>query len=85
MVDVISIKIGNNTEAVGLGVFYNNVYYVLGIGRNVEIKNLGKLLITEQIKSAIGLKCNEVDFLSTESGWKELWNLGSEQMYEFEK
>ena len=83
--DIISLKIGNNAEAVGLGVFYNDVYYVLGSGRNVEIKNLGKLLIAEQIKSAIEHKCSKVDFLSTESGWKELWNFDSEQMYKFEK
>lgn len=83
--DMISIKVGNKVEAVGLGVFYNNVYYVLGFGRNVEIKNLGKLMVAEQIKSAITHKCSEVDFLSTESNWKELWNLDSEQMYKFEK
>lgn len=83
--DMISIKIGSKVEAVGLGVFYNNVYYVLGSGRNVEIKNLGKLMVAEQIKSAIANKCSEVDFLSTEANWKELWNLDSEQMYKFEK
>ncbi len=83
--DMISIKIGCKAEAVGLGVFYNNVYYVLGSGRNVEIKNLGKLMLAEQIRSAIANKCSEVDFLSTEANWKELWNLDSEQMYKFEK
>ncbi|MEK6869534.1 MAG: GNAT family N-acetyltransferase [Nanoarchaeota archaeon] len=83
--DIISIKIGSKVEAVGLGVFYNKVYYVLSSGRNVEIKNLGKLLIVEEIKSAIANKCSEVDFLSTEANWKELWNLDSEQMYKFEK
>ena len=83
ILDMISIKIDNNTGAVGFGVFYNQCYYVLGIGRNKEIKNLGKLLISEQIKSAIKHKCNEVDFLSSESKWKELWNLDSEQMYEY--
>lgn len=83
ILDIISIKIDNKTEAVGLGVFYNKCYYVLGSGRNVEIKNLGKLLITEQIKSAIMHKCGEADFLSAESNWKELWNLDSEQMYEY--
>ena len=85
ILDMLSIKFSGATEAVGLGVFYNNVYYVIGMGRNIEIKNLGKLLIAEQIKSAIGLKCNEVDFLSTEANWKELWNLDLEQMYKFEK
>jgi len=83
ILDMISIKIDDNAEAVGFGVFYNRCYYVLGTGRNVEIKNLGKLLIAEQIKSAISLGCDEIDFLSTESNWKELWNLDSEQTYEF--
>jgi hypothetical protein len=84
MLDLISIKIENNTEGVGLGVYYKDIYYVLGVGRNPGVNNLGKLLIAEQIKSAISLKCIKVDFLSTESGWKELWNLDSEEMYEFE-
>ena len=83
ILDIISVKIGNKTEAVSLGVFYNKCYYVLGVGRNKEIKNLGKLLISEQIKNDIKHKCNEVEFLSTESNWKELWNLDSEQMYEY--
>ena len=85
LLDLISIRINNKVEAVSLGVYYNDIYYVLGFGRSVEINNLGKLLITEQIKSAINHKCNKVDFLSTESNWKELWNLDSELMYEFEK
>lgn len=83
--DMISIRISGKVEAVGLGVFYNQVYYVLGSGRNVEIRNLGKLMVAEQIKSAIANKCSHVDFLSTEANWKELWNLDSEQLYEFRK
>jgi len=83
MLEILSIKINNKSEAVGMGVIYNKCYYVLGVGRNIEIKNLGKLLIAEQIKSAISHKCKEVDFLSTESNWKELWNLDFEQMYEY--
>jgi len=84
ILDLLSIQINNKTEAVGLGVYYNKIYYVLGTGRNPRIKNLGKLLITEQIKSAISHNCSKVDFMSTEANWKELWNLDSEQMYEFE-
>ena len=83
MMDMISIKIEGKTEAVGLGIVYKKCYYVLATGRNVEIKNLGKMLIAEQIKSSIEKKCDEIDFLSTESKWKELWNLESEQLYDF--
>lgn len=84
ILDMISIKICNNVEAVSFGVFFNKVYYVLSVGRNPEINNLGKLLIAEQIKSAINQKCNKIDFMSTDSNWKELWNLDSEQTYFFE-
>jgi len=84
MLNMMSIKIDNNVEAVSLGVFYNNEYNVLSLGSNLKINNLGKLLIAEQIKSAIRLKCNKIDFMSTEANWKILWNLDSEQMYEFE-
>ena len=84
ILDMISIKIDNNVEAVSLGVFYNSKYNVLGVGNNPKIKNLGKLLISEQIKSTIGHECHEIDFMSTDANWKELWNLDSEQMYEFE-
>jgi hypothetical protein len=83
ILDLISVKVDNETQAVGLGVFYNGRYYVLGVGRNKEIKNMGKLLIAEQIKSAVKHECDEIDFLSAESNWKELWNLESEQMYEY--
>ena len=60
IIDFLSIKINNKVEAVGLGVFYNNTYYVIGLGRNTEVKNLGKLLISEHIKSAIANKCNKM-------------------------
>lgn len=80
---MITVKFNNKTEAIGIGIIYNKIYYVIGSGRNLEIKNLGKLLIYEQIMSALKNKCNEIDFLSTESKWKELWNFDSEQMYEF--
>jgi hypothetical protein len=85
MLHMISIQFNNKIEAVGLGVIYNKTYSVIGSGRNIEIENLGKLLIFEQIKSALQQNCDEIDFLSTEAGWKKLWNLDSEQMYEFMK
>ena len=83
LLDLLAIKIDGKKEAVGLGVIYNRIYYVSALGRNIAIKNLGKLLVAEQIKSAISHKCSEVNFLSTESSWKELWNFDSEQMYMF--
>ena len=85
ILEMISARIKGKTEAVGIGIMYNGYYYVLGNARNAGIKNLGKLLISEQIKSAILKKCDEIDFLSTESNWKELWNLESEQMLEYQK
>lgn len=85
ILEMISVRIDGKTKAVGIGIVYNGCYYVLGNARNAGVKNIGKLLIAEQIKSAILRKCDEIDFLSTESNWKELWNLESEQMLEYRK
>jgi len=77
----------NSAATVGIVIGFkkNNIICKLKIPVCPEIKNLGKLLIAEQIKSAINYNCNKIDFMSTESGWKKLWNLDSEQMYEFVK
>ncbi|MBW2992066.1 GNAT family N-acetyltransferase [Candidatus Woesearchaeota archaeon] len=82
---LLSIKIDKNIEAAQIALFYNNTYYVLTGGSNPEIRNLGKLLITEHIKNAINLKAETIDFMSTESGWKKLWNLDETMLYRFEK
>ena len=83
MLDIISVSIDGKVQAVGLGVVYKDIYYVLNSGRNVNIKNLGKFLIAEQIKSAIDKNCIEIDFLTTEAKWKNLWNLETEETYEY--
>lgn len=85
MLDTVKIVKNNNIYAAGMGVIYNKSYYVVAMGRDIDIINIGKMLIYEMIKSALDNKCNTIDFLSTESGWKELWHLDIEQMYEFEK
>lgn len=85
MLDMISLSLNGKKEAVGIGMVYNKVYYVIGFARNPDIGNIGKLLIYEEIKSALAKGCEFVDFLSTDTGWKSLWNLQSEKMYLFEK
>lgn len=85
IIDMTIIQINKNTEAAGLGFFYNNIYTVSAFGRNPKIDNLGKLLIIEHIKSAISHNCREIDFMSTDAEWKELWNFDSQQLYEYKK
>lgn len=82
---LLSVKINKNVEASQIALFYNNTYHVLTGGSNPEIKNLGKLLIVEHIKKAIRLKAKLIDFMSTDSGWKKLWNLEETMMYKYEK
>ena len=82
MLDLIGIQIENKTEAVGLGIIFNKVYYVLCVTRNADVMNLGKQLIKEQISRAIERGCIEIDFLATEASWKELWNFSSEDTFE---
>src|SRR3989338_1832373 len=85
MLSMISIDTGGKTEAVGMGAIFRNKYYVLASSRNTKISNLGKLLTFKQMEYALKHGCIKIDFLSYESGWKELWNLDSEDMFEFVK
>lgn len=73
--NLISLEIEGKTGAVELGVEYNRCYYVLGGGRDLEIENIGKLMVREQIKRAMAKGLEKIDFLSTDSGWKSQWHL----------
>lgn len=81
--NLISVKIGRRPEAVGMAVINQGCYWVLSSGRNPEIENIGKLLIVGHIKSALALGISKIEFLSTESGWKKLWHLQEEALFEF--
>ncbi|MBU0615732.1 MAG: GNAT family N-acetyltransferase [Nanoarchaeota archaeon] len=81
--NLISCVINANVESVELGVVHNNVYTVLSCGRNPNIKNLGKRMILQHIKDALDKKISIIDFMSYESGWKKLWHLEEEPMFEW--
>lgn len=80
---MLSVKIKNTTEAAEMAILYNNTYYVLDSGSNQNIENIGKLLIAEHIKNAIKLKAKKIDFMSSDSGWKKLWNLEETKQWEW--
>ncbi|MEK6961016.1 MAG: GNAT family N-acetyltransferase [Nanoarchaeota archaeon] len=81
--EMLSILIDNKPESVQLGMIYNKRYSVILGGNNMNIPNIGKLMVVEHIKNAIRLKADVIDFLCTDSGWKKLWNLEEEAVYEF--
>ena len=84
MLHTISIEVDGKIVGVELAAFYNKFYYVLNGAFDINFKNLGKLLIMSHIKNAINLNADEIDFLSDQGGWKELWNLKKEDYYDFE-
>jgi len=53
---------------------YDNVYYVLNGGYDLARPNVGKYLIMLHLQKAARLRARIVDFLSGDSGWKEMWN-----------
>lgn len=81
--NLISLIIDGQVEAVELAVIHNRVYYVLCGGHNLEIENIGKPMVIEHIKKALSQNISKLDFLSTESGWKKLWHLATEKLYQF--
>ncbi|MBN2102064.1 MAG: GNAT family N-acetyltransferase [Candidatus Aenigmarchaeota archaeon] len=86
MLQVSVFKINEEVEGIQYAAFYEGIYYVIQGGYNLDIKNLGKFLITEQIKRAISLNAKEIDFMCGEKdSWKALWNFETEQYYNLKK
>jgi hypothetical protein len=83
--EMISIHIDGKCEAAELAVLHKGVYTVLLGGNNLEISNIGKLLIIEHLKNAITKKAYIVDFLVDDCGWKKLWNMDEIKWVEFDK
>lgn len=81
MLHTLLVEINGKIEGAELAVKYKNHYYVINGGYNPQIKNLGKLLIIEHIKKAIELGADDIDFLVGDTGWKELWNLDTQECY----
>ncbi|MFH1398823.1 MAG: GNAT family N-acetyltransferase [Candidatus Woesearchaeota archaeon] len=84
MLHTLCIFINGSLEGIEIAAMYKNVYYVLNGGYNRQFSNIGKLLIFEHIKKAIELKAETVDFLSGDTGWKQLWNFEKEPYYQLE-
>ena len=82
---MMSVIINDIVEAVDIGLHYNNRYYVIASGRNKNIQNIGKLLITEHIKVGMQRKVDEIDFMTSASKWKVLWNFDRERLLNFAK
>jgi len=66
---MISIEVNGKVEAVEVAVLYNS------------IENIGKLMIIEHMKNSLKHNSKTIDFLSTDSGWKKIWNLTEEKVY----
>jgi hypothetical protein len=81
----LSAEINNEVVGVEMSAMFGGVYYVLNGGFDPKYKNLGKLLLLEQIKKASAERCREIDFLVGDTGWKELWNLDQEPVFTLDK
>ncbi len=83
--NMISIKINEKTEAVEFAIIHDNIYNVLGGGRNIEIDNIGKLMVVEHIKSALKNNTPILNFCTSSERWKKNWHFDYEMLYKFEK
>lgn len=83
--EMLSIHIDGKAEAVEAAILHKDTYTVLLGGNNLQIANIGKLLTIEHIKNAIAKKAAVVDFLVDDCGWKKMWNMNEEPLYEYSK
>lgn len=81
MLHVSTIIIDRKIAAVGIGAFYNGIYYLINESFDTEIRNLGKLINMTHIRKAAELKARQIDFMASDTGWKELWNLDKDPYY----
>lgn len=79
---MLSILVGGRAESVQIGLMREKRYSVILGGNSPSVQNIGKLMIVEHIKNAISLGADVVDFLCSDSGWKRLWNLEEEEVFE---
>ncbi|MBW2971178.1 GNAT family N-acetyltransferase, partial [Candidatus Woesearchaeota archaeon] len=85
MLYTVTLLLDNNVVGVMYAAHYRDVYYVLNGGYNRNVKNLGKRMVWEHITKGIELGAAKVDFLSGDTGWKQLWNFEKRPYYRFEK
>lgn len=82
---ILTAEVAGKIVGIEVAAIYKNTYYVLNGGFDKNYSNVGKLLILEQIKKADAERCQEIDFLVGDTGWKELWNLDREPVFTLDK
>lgn len=83
--EMLSITIAGKTEAAEAAILHKGTYTVLLGGNNLGIANIGKLLTIEHIKNALAKNATIIDFLVDDCGWKKMWNMSEEPLYEYSK
>lgn len=82
---IICVTKNNQIAGVDLAVLYKKRYIVLMGSSDPEISNVGKLFNYKHIEYAFQLKAGILDFTTGGDGWKKLWNIPHEAMYEFKR
>lgn len=78
---MLSLRINNELQAVGLRIKYNNVLYGINTGVKSGTSNLGKLLYLKAIEYCIDNKIEKYDALEGAYGWKEAFGFLSRPQY----
>lgn len=85
-VRMISTIIDNKIVAVDLVAIYNNIYYCLAGGCDVEgYSGLGTFANLKLIEDAISLGVEKIDFLQGDLNWKASWRLTPIPLFKFAK
>ena len=85
-VRMISIIINGKIVSVDLAAIYNNIYYCLAGGCDVEnYSGLGTFANLQLIHDAISLGVEKIDFLQGDLNWKASWRLTPVPLLKFAK
>lgn len=85
-VRMISTMVDNKIISVDLVAIYNNIYYCLAGGCDVEgYSGLGTFANLKLIEDAISLGVEKIDFLQGDLNWKASWRLTPIPLFKFAK
>jgi hypothetical protein len=73
------------TQAVTMAAYYKKVFTVIYAASNKEIQNLGKSMHVQNIKKAMSLGAEEINYMVGHTSWKEFWKMDKEDCISFIK
>lgn len=82
--DLFLTIIDGKVKGVAFCLIYKETYTLLNVGYDIELRDVGKLIVSEQINRAVKFGCKLYDAGQGDNGWKERFHLTKIQQFKLE-